>query len=76
MTVSHRLLSLAGVLVFVSAAIHLSLGIAGLAEAAVGGTSTFLPALYLLGGLAALALSARSSPTGSRRRPPTRPERD
>jgi hypothetical protein len=56
MTVSHRLLSLAGVLVFVSAAIHLSLGIAGLAEAAVGGGSAFLPALYLLGGLAALAL--------------------
>lgn len=56
MTVSHRLLSLAGVLVFVSAAIHLSLGVAGLAEAFTGGRSALLPTLYLLGGLAALAL--------------------
>lgn len=51
-----RLLSVAGLLVFVSAAIHLSLGIAGLAEAVSGGGSALLPALHLLGGLAALAL--------------------
>lgn len=51
-----RLLSVVGVLVFVSAAIHLSLGISGLVEAVSGGGSVLLPALYLLGGLAAIAL--------------------
>lgn len=51
-----RLLSVVGVLVFVSAAIHLSLGISGLVEAVSGDGSVLLPALYLLGGLAAIAL--------------------
>lgn len=51
-----RLLSIVGVLVFVSAAIHLSLGISGLVEAVSGDGSALLPALYLLGGLAAIAL--------------------
>lgn len=54
----NRLLPIAGVLVFVSAAIHLALGITGLAEAFSGGGSASLPALYLLGGLAALVLLA------------------
>ncbi len=51
-----RLLAIAGVLVFVSAAVHLALGVAGLAEAVSGGGSALLPTLYLLGGLVALAL--------------------
>jgi hypothetical protein len=51
-----RLLGIAGMLVFVSAAIHLSLGVSGLFEAITSGGSALLPALYLLGGLAALAL--------------------
>lgn len=51
-----RLLPLVGVLVFVSAAIHLALGITGLAEAMSGDGTALLSALYLLGGLAALAL--------------------
>ncbi|MFC6906035.1 hypothetical protein [Halalkalicoccus tibetensis] len=51
-----RLLSIVGVLVFVSAVIHLSLGISGLVEAVSGDGSVLLPALYLLGGLAAIAL--------------------
>lgn len=53
-----RLLPLVGVLVFVSAAIHLALGITGLAEAISGSGTALLSALYLLGGLAALALLA------------------
>ncbi|MDL5362269.1 hypothetical protein [Halalkalicoccus sp. NIPERK01] len=52
----NRLLPVAGVLVFVSAAIHLALGVTGLAEAFSTPQSALLPALYLLGGLAALAL--------------------
>lgn len=55
-TMRTRLLSIAGVLVFVSAAIHLALGLAGLLEVFSGGESALLPASYLLGGLAALAL--------------------
>jgi F0F1-type ATP synthase assembly protein I len=51
-----RLLGIAGVLVFVSAAIHLALGVSGLFEAISGGGSALLPALYLLGGVAAIAL--------------------
>lgn len=51
-----RLLPLVGVLVFVSAAIHLAVGITGLAEAISGNGTALLSALYLLGGLAALAL--------------------
>lgn len=53
-----RLLSLVGVLVFVSAAIHLALGITGLAEAMSGNGAALPSALYLFGGLAALALLA------------------
>lgn len=55
-TMQKRLLAVAGVLVFVSAAIHLALGVSGLVEALSGGGSALLPALYLLGGLAAIAL--------------------
>ncbi|ADJ14176.1 hypothetical protein [Halalkalicoccus jeotgali] len=50
------LLAVACLLVFVSAAIHLAMGVVGLLEAISGGGSVLLPALYLLGGLAALAL--------------------
>lgn len=51
-----RLLPVVGVLVFVSAAIHLALGISGLVEAVSSGGSVLPPALYLLGGLAAITL--------------------
>ncbi|WP_122088091.1 hypothetical protein [Halalkalicoccus subterraneus] len=52
----RRVLGVAGVLVFVSAAIHLAVGITGLIEAISGDSSALLPALYVLGGLAALGL--------------------
>ena len=45
-------------LVLVSAAIHLALGITGLAEAMSGDGAVLPSALYLFGGLAALALLA------------------
>lgn len=51
-----RLLAVASVLVFVSAAIHLALGVSGLFEAITAGGSAVLPILYLLGGIAAIAL--------------------
>lgn len=53
-----RILGVAGVLVFVSAAIHLALGTAGLVEALSTGEAALMPVLYVLGGLAALGLLA------------------
>lgn len=56
MATTNRLAYLAFGLVFVSAAIHLALGVAGLSEAAAGDESAVLPALYTLAGIVALAL--------------------
>lgn len=57
MAIRNRLAVLACVLLFVSAAIHLSLGIAGLAEAATRRAAILLGS-YLLAALAAFALLA------------------
>ncbi|WP_336362148.1 hypothetical protein [Halalkalicoccus salilacus] len=57
MAIRNRLAVLVRVLLFVSAAIHLSLGIAGLAEAATRG-AVILFGNYLLAALAAFALLA------------------
>jgi hypothetical protein len=56
MTERRRLVHLAGVLVLVTASIHLALGVAGLYEAFVGAEPAGLAALYLLAGLAAFGL--------------------
>lgn len=55
MVIRNRLAVLACLLLFVSAAIHLSLGIAGLAEAATT-EAAVLPGSYLLAALAAFTL--------------------
>lgn len=56
MTERRRLVYLAGVLVLVTASIHLAIGVAGLYEAFVGNEPAGLAALYLLATLAAYGL--------------------